>query len=144
MGVFAQISAIIWKDVYVQLIKRHYFIALGEILLVVLSFTGVENDRPILPPGKCDKLPCLRLSEPTVYEERNLTEFRAPQLILYTPDTPHAKQLMTTAFPSAPPDDRRLSGLPSLGTRLQTPDSRSQAGSRAAHRSHSTSVIRVE
>lgn len=103
MGVFAQISAIIWKDVYVQLIKRHYFIALGEILLVVLSFTGVENDRPILPPGKCDKLPCLRLSEPTVYEERNLTEFRAPQLILYTPDTPHAKQLMTTAFPSAPP-----------------------------------------
>ncbi|KAL1422088.1 hypothetical protein MTO96_003895 [Rhipicephalus appendiculatus] len=63
MGVFAQISAIIWKDVWVQLIKRHYFIALGEILLVVLSFTGVENDRPILPPGKCAKLPCLRLSE---------------------------------------------------------------------------------
>ncbi|KAH7961860.1 ATP-binding cassette sub-family A member 2 [Rhipicephalus sanguineus] len=103
MGVVVQIAAIIWKDVYVQLIKRHYFIALGEILLVVLSFTGVENDRPILPPGKCAKLPCLRLTDPTVYEERNLTQFRPPQLILYTPDTPHAKELMKTAFPSTPP-----------------------------------------
>ncbi|KAH6939393.1 hypothetical protein HPB50_017753 [Hyalomma asiaticum] len=103
MGVISQISAIIWKDVYVQLIKRHYFIALGEILLVVLSFTSVENDRPILPPAKCAKLPCLRLTEPTEYVERNISAFRAPQMILYSPDTPHAKELMEAAFPVEPP-----------------------------------------
>ncbi|XP_075534900.1 phospholipid-transporting ATPase ABCA3-like [Dermacentor variabilis] len=103
MGVLAQISAIIWKDVYVQLIKRHYFIALAEIFLVVLSFTSIENDRPIVPPAKCPKLPCLRLTEPTVYEERNLSGFRAPQLIIYQPNTSHARELMAAAFPSEPP-----------------------------------------
>lgn len=109
MGVSAQITAIIWKDVFVQLIKRHYFLALAEIFLVVLSFAGIENDRPYLKPEP-GKSP-LRFTAATVYEERNVSVFRAPQLILYTPNSTHTQALMAAAFPSEPPIKKGYSDM---------------------------------
>ncbi|KAK8780827.1 hypothetical protein V5799_017834 [Amblyomma americanum] len=113
MGVLAQITAIIWKDVFVQLIKRHYFLALAEVFLVVLSFAGIENDRPYLKPSESDNS-SLRFTAASVYDERNLSVFRAPQLIMYTPNSEHAQKLMKTAFPSEPPTTRGYSNMQAM------------------------------
>ncbi|KAK8765169.1 hypothetical protein V5799_032234 [Amblyomma americanum] len=88
---------------------------LAEIFLVVLSFAGIENDRPYLEPSPSG-VDCLRLSIVDVYEERNLSAFRKPQLILYTPDSQHAKALIEAAFPLEPP---KIKGYPDLQTMAQ-------------------------
>ncbi|XP_049525025.1 uncharacterized protein LOC119456760 [Dermacentor silvarum] len=81
MGVFSQVYAIMWKDVYVQAIKRHYLVTTFEVAMIFLAFLGVERDRPLVaPPTLCDKPPCTRLSAPRDYPERNESDFRAPQL----------------------------------------------------------------
>nr|XP_054926479.1 phospholipid-transporting ATPase ABCA3-like [Dermacentor andersoni] len=100
MGVFSQVYAIVWKDVYVQAIKRHYLVTTFEVAMIFLAFLGVERDRPqVAPPTPCAKPPCLRLSAPRDYPERNESDFRAPQLILYAPREPNEK-LVKTAFPA--------------------------------------------
>ncbi|KAK8772331.1 hypothetical protein V5799_024423, partial [Amblyomma americanum] len=81
MSVLLQVYAIVWKDVYVQAIKRHYMITLFEVALICLSFFAVEQDRPLVPPAaSCENPPCLRLSPPRDYPERNESHFNAPQL----------------------------------------------------------------
>ncbi|XP_075741268.1 phospholipid-transporting ATPase ABCA3 [Rhipicephalus microplus] len=85
MGVVNQLYTIVWKDVYVQAIKRHYYVTALEVVLIILSFFAVEHDRPILPTKHCDKPPCLHYSEPREYHERDLVNFSCPQLVLYAP-----------------------------------------------------------
>ncbi|KAL1441267.1 hypothetical protein MTO96_008688 [Rhipicephalus appendiculatus] len=81
MKALTQVYAIVWKDVYVQAIKRHYLTTIFEVGMIILAFLGVENDRPLpAPPASCTKLPCLRLRAPRDYPERNESDFRAPQL----------------------------------------------------------------
>lgn len=85
MVVLDQLYAIVWKDVYVQAIKRHYYVTAVEVVLIILSFFAVEHDRPILPTKHCAKPPCLHYSEPREYHERELANFSCPQLVLYAP-----------------------------------------------------------
>nr|XP_050036084.1 uncharacterized protein LOC126532428 [Dermacentor andersoni] len=81
MGVVDQLYTIVWKDVYVQAIKRHYYVTTVEVVLIILSFFAVEHDRPILPHKHCAKPPCLRYSEPREYHERQLGNFSCPQMV---------------------------------------------------------------
>ncbi|KAH8023646.1 hypothetical protein HPB51_015142 [Rhipicephalus microplus] len=81
MKAFTQLYSIVWKDVYVQTIKRHYLTTIFEVGMIILAFLGVENDRPLpAPPALCAKPPCLRLRAPRDYAERNESDFRTPQL----------------------------------------------------------------
>ncbi|XP_077564538.1 phospholipid-transporting ATPase ABCA3-like [Haemaphysalis longicornis] len=85
MGVVGQWVAIIWKDVYIQAIKRHYLVTVIEVALIIISFIAVEKDRPILSTDGCNQSQCLRVAAPKEYPDRTLENFTCPQLVLYTP-----------------------------------------------------------
>lgn len=101
MNVVGQLYAIVWKDVYVQAIKRHYYVTTIEVVLIILSFFAVEQDRPILQSKQCAKPPCLRFAEPREYGERVLANFTCPQLVLYAPSK-LGKKVFTEAFKGNP------------------------------------------
>ncbi|KAH9367691.1 hypothetical protein HPB48_012807 [Haemaphysalis longicornis] len=100
MGALSQVYAIVWKDVYVQTIRRHYLVTAFEVALIFLSFFGVERDRPLVaPPAHCSQQPPPCLTQPVDYAERNETDFRPPQMILYTPQAGN-ERLVKAAFVS--------------------------------------------
>lgn len=103
MGVVYDLYTIVWKDVYVQAIKRHYYVTGVEVVLIILSFFAVEHDRPILPTKHCAKPPCLHYSEPREYNERRLGNFSCPQLVLYAPS-----KIGDKLFQSAFKDDDKV------------------------------------
>ncbi|KAL1440529.1 hypothetical protein MTO96_009385 [Rhipicephalus appendiculatus] len=115
MGVVNQLYTIVWKDVYVQAIKRHYYVTALEVVLIILSFFAVEHDRPILPTKQCAKPPCLHYSEPREYHERGLANFSCPQLVLYAP-----RKIGDKLFHAAFKDNKkvRVAGFETVGHML--------------------------
>ncbi|XP_077524930.1 phospholipid-transporting ATPase ABCA3-like [Amblyomma americanum] len=101
MSVVGQLYTIVWKDVYVQAIKRHYYVTTVEVVLIILSFFAVEHDRPILERQQCAKPPCLRFAEPREYDERTLANFTCPQMVLFAPSKLGDK-VFTAAFKDNP------------------------------------------
>lgn len=107
MGVLSQWLAIIWKDVYIQAIKRHYLVTVIEVALIILSFFAVEKDRPILSTKHCNKSKCLRVAEPREYQYRKLENFICPQEVLYSP-LQLGEKLFASAFRKGSASGRKV------------------------------------
>lgn len=99
MGRLSQLSIFLWKNLYVQKVKRHYLLTASELVIALVAFAMVERDRP-LPPTNATGPPYL--APASVYEQMSETELEHPRELLYAPETTEVTQLVHEAFKKAP------------------------------------------
>lgn len=95
-----QVTVLLWRQLWVQRLKRRPIITLVEVLLVLIAFYGVQSDRPIRssPAGNRGRSP---VHNATVFPSSTPSRFLwlAPRLVVYAPDTPYLGRLMRLGFP---------------------------------------------
>ncbi|XP_064456894.1 phospholipid-transporting ATPase ABCA3-like [Ornithodoros turicata] len=96
MGMLSQLSIFLWKNLYVQKVKRHYVLTAAELVVALAAFVMVERDRP-LPPDNIPFPPYL--APASVYNQQREFILSKPRKVLYFPNTPDVQLLLMDAFP---------------------------------------------
>ncbi|XP_064455280.1 ATP-binding cassette sub-family A member 2-like [Ornithodoros turicata] len=95
MGLLSQLSVFLWKNLYVQKVKRHYLLVISELVVALAAFAMVEHDRP-LPPANMKEAPYLSLQ--SQYPNRGEEYLEHPTKLLYTPANRENDRLLEEAF----------------------------------------------
>ncbi|XP_064455465.1 phospholipid-transporting ATPase ABCA3-like isoform X3 [Ornithodoros turicata] len=101
MGHLTQLAIILWKNLYVQKLKRHYLLTAAEVLMAALCFVGIEGDRPIIPRPNGTEPPYL--APFLVYNATTAADVHKPKVLLYSPNgVATVKTLVESAFQGYP------------------------------------------
>ncbi|XP_064455093.1 uncharacterized protein LOC135366355 [Ornithodoros turicata] len=97
-----QVWALLWRQLWIQRLKRRPIMTTLEVLLVLIAFFGIQGDRLIQNSAGISGGNWSETHAATVFSSHTPSQFLwlAPRVVVYAPNTPYLASLMKLGFPS--------------------------------------------